>query len=102
MLPYLEKFERIITHALFVLMATVVVHSTIELARPIGRDILTPLIFLRELDKLLHTVNIYIVEQTIHLETLFAVALIAIALGYYLVRRSRWEKLDLSSERKKS
>lgn len=61
-----------------------------------------PLIFLRELDKLLHTVNIYIVEQTIHLETLFAVALIAIALGYYLVRRSRWEKLDLSSERKKS
>ncbi len=72
--------------------------------------------------------KISIVEQAIHLEAMLVVALIAIArkiillepnelpegtllgigvvvlaltLGYYLVRRSRWEKRDSNSERTK-
>ena len=75
-----------------------------------------------------HTLKISIVEQAIHLEAMLVVALIAIArkiillepnelpegtllgigvvvlaltLGYYLVRRSRWEKRDSNSERTK-
>ncbi len=144
MLPYLEKFERIITRVLLIMMAGVVLLSTIELAWLIGKDILSPPLFLLDLDELLelfgqfllvligiellHTMKIYIVEQAIHLEAMLVVALIAIArkiillepkelpegsllgigvmvlaltLGYYLVRRSRWEKLDPDSERKK-
>jgi len=144
LLAYLEKFERIITRSLLVMMAGVVLLATVELAWLIGKDVLTPPLFLLELDELLelfgvfllvligiellHTMKIYIVEQAIHLEAMLVVALIAIArkiitlepkdlpegtllgigvvvialtLGYYLVRRSRWEKRDPDSERKK-
>ena len=125
------------------MMASVVLLSTVELAWLIGKDMLTPPLFLLDLDELLelfgqfllvligiellHTMKIYIVEQAIHLEAMLVVALIAIArkiillepkelpegsllgigvmvlaltLGYYLVRRSRWEKRDPDSERK--
>ena len=144
MLAYLEKFEQIITRVLLVMMAGVVLLATVELAWLIGKDMLTPPLFLLDLDELLelfgqfllvligiellHTLKIYIVEQAIHLEAMLVVALIAIArkiillephelpegtllgigvvvialtLGYYLVRRSRWEKRDPDSERKK-
>ena len=143
MLAYLEKFEQIITRALLVMMASVVLLATVELAWLIGKDILTPPLFLLDLDELLdlfgqfllvligiellHTMKIYIVEQAIHLEAMLVVALIAIArkiillepkelpegtllgigvvvlaltLGYYLVRRSRGEKRDPDSEHK--
>jgi len=143
LLAYVEKFERIIIHVLLVMMAGVVLLATVELALLIGKDVLTPPLFLLELDELLelfgqfllvligieliHTMKIYIVEQAIHLEVMLVVALIAIArkiitlkpeelpegtllgigivvlsltLGYYLVRRSHWEKRDPDSEMK--
>jgi len=77
--------------------------------------------------ELLYTMKIYIVQRMIHVEAVLIVALIAIArkivvlepkelpegillgiaalvlaltLGYYLVRRSRWEKGDPDSESK--
>ena len=77
--------------------------------------------------ELMHTMKIYIKHRVIHLEAVLVVALIAMArkivvlepkelhegtllgiaafvlaltLGYYLVRRSRWEKGDPAPERK--
>ena len=77
--------------------------------------------------ELLHTMETYIVKRVIHLEAVLVVALIAmvrkivvlepkelhegtllgiaafvlaLTLGYYLVRRSRWEKGDPAPESK--
>ncbi len=145
MLPYLEKFELIITHALLVMMAGVVLLATVELAWLLGKDVLSPPLFLLGFDELLelfgqfllvligielvHTMNIYIEHRVIHLEAVLSVALIAavarkiiilepkhlpegvllgiaamvftLTLGYYLVRRSQWEKHDPDSESQK-
>ncbi len=135
MIQQLEKFERIVTYTLIIMMSIVVLLSTIELVLLIVKDIMNEPLFILELGELLelfgqfllvligielvHTMKIYLVEKTIHLEAMLVVALIAIArkiitlepqdlpdgtllgigalvfsltLGYYLVRRSRWEK----------
>lgn len=143
MLPYLDTFERIITRTLLVLMAGVVLLSTVELVWILVKDVLSPPLFLLDLNELLelfglfllvligiellHTMKIYIEQRVIHLEAMLIVALIAVArkivvlepkelpegttlgiaalvfaltLGYYLVRRSRWEKGDPDPESK--
>jgi uncharacterized membrane protein (DUF373 family) len=143
LLPYLETFERDITRTLLVLMAGVVLLATVELAWVLGKDVLTPPLFLLELDELLelfgqfllvligiellHSMKIYIVQRVIHLEAVLIVALIAMArkivvlepkevpegtllgiaaivlaltLGYYLVRRSRMDEGDPDPESK--
>jgi uncharacterized membrane protein (DUF373 family) len=143
LLPYLDTFERIITRVLLLMMAGVVLLSTIELAWILGKDVLSPPLFLLDLNELLelfgqfllvligiellHTMKIYVVQRVIHLEAVLIVALIAmarkivvlepkelpegtplgiaaivlaLALGYYLVRRSRWEKGDPDPESK--
>lgn len=51
MLPYLEKFERALTHILLVLMAGVVLLATIELAWILVKDVLTPPLFLLEIQE---------------------------------------------------
>jgi len=142
-LPYLEKFERAITHTLLVLMAGVVLLATIELAWILVKDVLTPPYFLLEVHELLelfglfllvligiellHSVKTYIVRREIHLETVLTVAMIAVArkiivlepkelpegallgiaalvialaLGYYVMRRSRRESGDSELESK--
>jgi len=141
LLRYLDTFERFITGALVIMMASVVLLATVELAWVLGKDVLTPPIFLLELDELLelfgqfllvligiellHSMKIYIKRRVIHLEAMLVVALIAMArkivvlepkalpegtllgvaaivlaltLGYYLVRRSRSEKDDRDRE----
>lgn len=143
MLPYLEKFERAMTHVLLVLMAGVVLLATVELAWILVKDALTPPYFLLEIHELLelfglfllvligiellHSVKTYIIRRTFHLETVLTVAMIAVArkiivlepkelpegtllgiaalvialaLGYYIMRRSRQEKgaRDLESK----
>ena len=143
MLPYLEKFERAITHTLLVLMAGVVLLATIELAWILVKDVLTPPYFLLDVHELLelfglfllvligiellHSVKTYIVRREIHLETVLTVAMIAVArkiivldpkelpegallgiaalvialaLGYYVMRRSRRESGDSDLESK--
>jgi len=135
LLPYLDKFERAITHTLLVLMAGVVLLATIELAWILVKDVLTPPIFLLEIHELLelfglfllvligiellHSVKTYIVRREFHLETVLTVAMIAVArkiivlepkelpegtlfgiaalvialaLGYYVMRHSRLEQ----------
>jgi uncharacterized membrane protein (DUF373 family) len=143
LLPYLEKFERAITHALLVLMACVVLLATIELAWILVKDVLTPPMFLLEIDELLelfgvfllvligiellHSVRTYIVHRRFHLETVLTLAMIAVArkiivlepkelpegtllgiaalvialaLGFYVMRRSRREDRNSDLESK--
>ncbi len=94
MIAYLEKFERIVTHALLVMMAGVVVLSTIELAWLLSKDVLSPPLFLLGHDELLelfgqfllvligielmHTMKIYIEHRLIYLEAMLTVALTAV------------------------
>ena len=144
MLPYIEKFERVIINTLLILMASVVVLSTIELAWILVMDVLTPPVFLLEIHEmleifglfllvligieLLHSIKIYIIRREFHLETVLTVAMIAVArkiivlepkelpegailgiatlvlalaLGYYVMRRSRKEISDSDLDSKK-
>jgi uncharacterized membrane protein (DUF373 family) len=143
LLRHLDTFERIITRALLVMLAGVVLLATAQLGWILGKDVLTPPLVLLELDELLelfgqfllvligiellHSMKIYIMHRVIHLEAVLIVALIAMArkivvlepkevaegtllgiaaivlaltLGYYLVRRSRWETGDPDPESK--
>ncbi len=144
MLSYLEKFEAVIIRVLLVMMAIVVLLATVELGWILVKDILTPPLFLLEIEQLLelfgqfllvligvellHTVKNQIESREIHLEAMIAVALIAVArkiivlepkglpegtllaiaalvlaltVGYYLVRRDRREKGDSNAETKR-
>jgi uncharacterized membrane protein (DUF373 family) len=128
---YLDSFERIITRILLVMMAVVVVLATIEVIWVVIKDVLTPPVFLLEIEQLLdlfglfllvliglellHSVKIFIEHREIHVESVLSVALIAVArkiiildpkdqtdgillgiaalvlalvIGYYVVRRS--------------
>ena len=143
MSPYLDRFERIITGTLLVMMAGVVVLATVELGWIIAKDVLAPPYILLEPPELLelfgqfllvligiellHSMKIYAVRRVIHLEAVLIVALIAVArkvivlepkelpegalmgiaaitlalaLGYYLVRRSHREEGNPDPESK--
>ena len=94
-MPYLEKFEWIINHSLLVMLGCVVVLATYELGWLIVRDVLTPPLFLLEIEELLelfgqfllvliglelmHSVSVYIEHREFHLEAVLTVALIAVA-----------------------
>lgn len=53
MMAYLEKFERIVTHSLLVMMGGVVLLATIEVAWLLSKYVLSPPLFLPGLDELL-------------------------------------------------
>lgn len=141
---YLEKFEGIITRALLVLMAGVVLFATIELAWILVQDAFTPPVFLLEIHELLdlfglfllvligielmHSVKTYIVSREFHLESVVTVAIIAVArkiivlepkelpeatllgiaalvlalaVAYYVIQRSRRQNVDSGLESKR-
>jgi uncharacterized membrane protein (DUF373 family) len=95
LLPYLDRFERIITRALLVMMAAVVLLATVELGWILGKDVLSPPLLLLEIDELLeifgqfllvligiellHSTKVYSERREIHLEAVLIVALIAVA-----------------------
>ncbi len=92
---FLDRFERFITYALLVLMGTVVLLATVELAWLLANDLLTPPLFLLGIEELhelfgqfllvligielMYTLRLYIDDRSIHLEAVLAVALIAVA-----------------------
>jgi uncharacterized membrane protein (DUF373 family) len=94
MLTFLKKFERIIVTALIVMMVVTILLATIELGWLIIKDIITPPVILLEIDELLDifglfllvllgielvsTLKTYLTENEVHVEVVFAVALIAI------------------------
>lgn len=91
----LDRFERFTTSALLVLIGAVVLLATVELAWLLAKDVLTPPIFLLEIEELqelfgqfllvligmelMYTMRLYIEDRSIHLEAVLAVALIAVA-----------------------
>jgi len=134
LLRVLDKFEDFVHHILLIMLACVVLLATFELGWFIVRDVFTPPMFLLEIDEMLklfgqfllvliglelmHSVKVYIEDREYHLESVLAVALIAIArknerlepkelpegsmlgiaaivialiAGYYLLQRSRRE-----------
>lgn len=94
-MKYLEKVERVIVLSLLVMMVLVVFLSTVELGWIIIKDIITPPVFLLDINELLdifgmfllvligvellETVKMYLTKKTVHVEVVFTVAMIAIA-----------------------
>jgi len=96
MMPVIKKFQKMIILVLVVLMAVVLLLSTIELAWIIIKDIITPPVFLLEIDELLDIFGLfmlvligielldtiaktYMTESVDHAQIVMAVAIIAIA-----------------------
>ncbi len=96
MIEHIKKFERVIIFSLVIMMVVVLLLSTIELGWVIIKDILTPPIFLLEINELLEIfglfmlvligvelletiVRTYIHRSTEHVTIVVAVAIIAIA-----------------------
>ena len=91
----LKHFERLIVLFLIVMMVVVISLATIELGWLIAQDMLTPPVFLLEIDELLdifgfflliligiellETIKAYLTDHIIHVELVLEVALIAIA-----------------------
>ncbi len=94
MLKFLKTFERMIITTLMVMMVVTISLATIELGWLIIKDIITPPVILLEIDELLDifglfllvllgielvsTLKTYLTENEVHVEVVFAVALIAI------------------------
>ena len=95
MLHHLQRFERVIVVALIIMMGMVVLLATAELAFILVKDMVSPPVFILEIDELLdlfglfllvligiellETVKAYLVENVIRVHVVFTVALIAIS-----------------------
>ena len=95
MTGHLQKFEKVIITSLMVMMAFVVLVSTIELGVLIIRDVVSPPVIFLELDELLgifgfflliligiellETIKIYVKDHLIRVEVVLLVAIIAVA-----------------------
>ena len=95
MMKFFTKFETVINVTLLVMLAIVVVLATVDLGWLIIKDILSPPILLLDIAELLElfgafllvmiglellgTVKTYITKNTIHVEVVLLVAIIAIA-----------------------
>jgi uncharacterized membrane protein (DUF373 family) len=94
MVSFGKKFDRLIITTLIGMMGLTVFLATVELGWLIVKDIITPPVFLLEIDELLdifglfllvligielmHTLRIYLEHNEIHVEVVFMVAMIAI------------------------
>lgn len=95
MSDYFKKFEKIIIMSLVLMVALVLFLSVVDLGLIIVKAIITPPLFLLDINELLdifglflliligiellESVKTYFVEKEIHVEVVFSVALIAIA-----------------------
>ena len=111
MLKIIEKFERVINVTLLALLAVVVLLATVDLGWVILKDLLTPPMFLLDVDELLElfgafllvmiglelldTVKIYITQKTIHVEVVLLVGIIAIARKVVILEPKGMDALTL-------
>ena len=95
MLHHLQRFERVVIVALIIMMGMVVLLATVELAFILVKDMVSPPVFILEVDELLdifglfllvligiellETVKAYLVDNVIRVHVVFTVALIAIS-----------------------
>jgi len=91
----MKRFERVIVTALILLMILVIGLATVEVAWLVIQDIVSPPVLLLEIDELLdifgmfllvlvgiellYTLRAYWAENEVHVEVVFAMALIAVA-----------------------
>ena len=111
MLTFIKKFERMIVTALIVMMAFTILLATIELAWLIIKDVITSPVILLEIHELLDifglfllvllgielvsTLKTYLTENEIHVEVVFAVALIAIGRKVIILDVEKLSSLSL-------
>jgi uncharacterized membrane protein (DUF373 family) len=92
---FLIKFERLVVMALLVMITIVVFLTTVELAYILIKDIVTPPVVILEIDEILdlfglfflvligvelmETIKTYFHEQTVRVQVVFLVALMAIS-----------------------
>jgi uncharacterized membrane protein (DUF373 family) len=111
MIEFLNKFERLIVHALIVMMILIVLLATIELGWIIVKDIIPPPIIMLEINELLEifgffllvligvelleTIKAYLVEKVVHVEVVIEVALMAIARKVIILDLEKYENLTL-------
>jgi uncharacterized membrane protein (DUF373 family) len=107
----LKAFERIIVISLIIMMAIVIILSTIELGRIIILDIFDPQNYLLDivdlLDifgffmliligvELLETIRAYLNDHIVHVEIVLEVALIAVARKIVIIEVKEYEPLSL-------
>ena len=110
-LKHTETFERAINVSLLVMLALVVLLATVDLGWIILKDILTPPVFLLDVSELielfgaflmvmiglelLDTIKIYITQQSIHVEVVLLVGIIAIARKVVILEPKEMDALTL-------
>lgn len=108
---FLKKFERIIVIALLVMMALVVFLSGIELAVLIYEQLVEPPFMLLDMNKLLkifsfflivligleliEVIKVYLVDEQVHVEVIFLVAIIAVARKVIILDVNKMDPLIL-------
>ncbi len=111
MLDFLKKFERAVVISLISMMIIVVFLATIELAWIIIKDIVTPPLFLLEINELLEifgffllvligvelleTIRAYLIDSVVHVEIVLEVALIAIARKVIILDLEKYDSLTV-------
>jgi uncharacterized membrane protein (DUF373 family) len=107
----LKRLERTLLVVLTVMMAVVLVLATLELGYVLIIDIFRPPYFILEIDELLEifglfllvligielldTMKAYMVEKVVHVEIVFAVALIAVARKVIVLDVAKYPSLTL-------
>lgn len=111
MIDYLKKFERALVGALILMLALVVLLSVVELGWVLIKDIITPPLFILEINQLLElfglfllvligielleTVKKYYTEGRVDLDVIIAVALIALGRKIITVDPKEYDPLTL-------
>lgn len=109
----IKLFERMVVVSLVVMMMLVVALATVELGWIIVKDIITPPVFLLEVEELLEifgfflliligvelleTIKAYLKDNVIHVEIVFEVALIAVARKVIVLDMSKYDGLTVLS-----
>lgn len=111
MLDFLKIFERAVVISLISMMIIVVFLATMELAWIIIKDIVTPPLFLLEINELLEifgffllvligvelleTIRAYLIDSVVHVEIVLEVALIAIARKVIILDLEKYDSLTV-------
>ena len=111
--PYLKKFEKIIVLSLIGMMVVVILLATVELGWVLIKDIITPPLFLLDINELLEifgffllvligvelleTIKAYLKKGVVHVEIVLEVALIAIARKVIILNPKEYASLTLLS-----
>jgi len=94
-LPVMDRLKRVLVVVITIMMGVVLLLAVIDLALVLGKDIISPPLFFLDVAELLEvfglfllvligielfeTMEIYVRENVVHTEVVFAVALIAVA-----------------------